>query len=156
MPVWRSTSIGLTHHERRESWGECLGGVIFICSLPQFNLANTGISPSCFYGWMLIPTINLHSATKLRGFLNGTLVLFYFTSKMSSRLYTVFCIPTMFVMSKNRKIEAADDRIQMCFPERASLKNTTAIPVESRCTKCEILGRYCWKIGLFLQYSVFS
>lgn len=54
--------------------GGVFKGVIFIRLLPQFNLANTGISPSCFYGSMRTPTINLHSLTELRGFLTGTLL----------------------------------------------------------------------------------
>lgn len=80
-------------------------GVIFIRSLPQFNLANTGISLSCFYGWMLIPTINLHLVRKLRGFLMGTFLfcIVLLPCHKYVHLWTLLhekgCIPTMFVIS---------------------------------------------------------
>lgn len=50
--------------------------VIFICLLPQCNLANTGASRSCFYCWLksiLVPSINHHSGSELTGFLIGEL-----------------------------------------------------------------------------------
>ena len=65
VPVWRPASKGLTHRCRKGGWRECLGAVIFISLLPQFNLANTGISPRCFNGWTSIATINVHSLTEL-------------------------------------------------------------------------------------------
>lgn len=84
VPVWRTTHEG--------GWS-VWGGLYCARLLPQFNLANTGISPSCFHSGMLIPTINLHLVAELRGFLVGTWfcvvllhckALYKCTSKLSS------------------------------------------------------------------------